>query len=81
MAAPIEYYNEMIASLKAAFVAKCPKVQLCQRRVEEVFSEVSMISDYGDEIDLYKLAMLAEELGLTFSLQLVEKKAAREEEK
>ena len=40
-----------------------------------------MISDYGDEIDLYKLAMLAEELGLTFSLQLVEKKAAREEEK
>lgn len=76
MTAAIDRYNALIGQIKRAFEQACPDIPLCRDRIQKVFSDISMISDTGDELDIHKIIMLAEDLGLEPTIHLRKKSDA-----
>ncbi len=72
MAAPADIHNAFVDQIRKAFDAACPNLPMCRQRVAQVFQEMKdAAGEKDEEPDLFRLAMLAYDLGLeiTFTLK------------
>lgn len=74
MAVPVDIHNAFLSAIREAFNAACPDIPLCRQKVDEVFREMKEFAGEKDaETDLWRLSMLAFDLGLELDFKLVKR--------